>query len=56
MLREMSRYDVIPEVMDQVADSFLAFETDSANSSGSDKEELKEEIQEIMREYKGKRL
>jgi hypothetical protein len=40
----MSKYGVPPEVMDEVAESFLALEIGSQNSSGSDKEERREEI------------
>lgn len=40
--------------MDEVAESFLALEIGSQNSSGSDKEERREEIQEFLKQYKGK--
>jgi hypothetical protein len=49
----MSRYGVKPELLDSVAESFLALEKDG-NSSGSDREEFKEEVNEILKDYKVK--
>jgi hypothetical protein len=53
LLKEMSRYGVKPELLDSVAESFLALEKDG-NSSGSDREEFKEEVNEILKDYKVK--
>lgn len=49
----MSKYGVKPELMDAVAEAFLALEKDG-NSSGSDREEFKEEVNEILKDYKVK--
>lgn len=49
----MSRYGVKPELLDSVAESFLALEKDGS-SSGSDREEFKEEVNEILKDYKVK--
>ena len=57
LLKEMSRYGVTPEVMDQVAESFLAFETGSQNSSGSNgDQEANKEITGFIKSYREKLL
>lgn len=50
----MSRYGVKPELLDSVAESFLALENSTDHSSGSEKEEMKEEVYEFLKDYKEK--
>lgn len=44
----MSRYNVSPDLMEQVAHGFQALET----TSGSSNEETKEDTTEFLREYR----
>ena len=50
MLKEMAKYGVAPEVLDQVAEGFQSLETKSAGSSGS--EEHKEDVPEFIKDYR----
>jgi hypothetical protein len=50
LLKEMAKYGVAPEVLDQVAEGFQSLETKSAGSSGS--EEHKEDVPEFIKDYR----